>query len=610
MRSKLKCRVVPLAAALILAGLTGCETFILDGDDDEGVNARGGYYYLLDNEAQELVMLDARLAVVYSRPFSDFTEETYVQGLTFDGTSLWVSISGDDDLLVELDLTTGAEIGIVSSLEAPPEGQGAVRDIAWDGATFWALNSGSATYGNPPELFQLDPQDGSVLARHPLPSPAPRGLCYVGANADVYGSGAPEGCYYTDKDDDVVYRFDPVYEVFAEAFEAPVGPRGASYVYPLGLCFDDEGFWCTNSSGDADYLFSLDDEGAILQQFDLPYEQPGALVWAEQDLRIPNPPSITGAFPNTGSPGNAKEVVVNGRDFVDGLTADFGSGVAVDSLSFVDTEEIVVYVTIATDAALGTRDITLTNPDGQSGVGAGLFQIVEFDPSLGYLWILDNGTDLLMRYSLEEGAVVRYFATEDVAPGNSVQGLAHDGTDIWLSAGGSDDLVVRADTTGGTLSTLQVITAPPEGTGVVRDMTFDGAHLWIPNSGSAAIYEVDPADGAVLDTIPAPGVEPRGVAWADGQLYCNDVDEDAVFVWDAEAEFWTRVFATPTPPSGTDSNRYPTGMAWDGYNFWICNSTGEHDWVFQVAPDGTLLSTILMPDPGDAQPTGIVFTQD
>jgi hypothetical protein len=51
-------------------------------------------------------------------------------------------------------------------------------------------------------------------------------------------------------------------------------------------------------------------------------------------------------------------------------------------------------------------------------------------------------------------------------------------------------------------------------------------------------------------------------------------------------------------------------MTWDGVSFWICNSTFEFDYIFQVAPDGTLLSTIEVPGRGDAQPTGIVFLQN
>lgn len=611
MRSMLKRRVVSVAiAALALVCMTGCETFVYDGDDADGLNSRGGYFYVLDNDATMLVMLDAKLAVVHSRPYADFTTEGYVQGLTYDGNSLWASVSGGDDLLLELDLTTGEEISVVRALQAPPQGQGAVRDIAWDGTSFWALNSGSETYSNPPELFRLDPLEGTILEQYTLPSPSPRGLCYVGPNADVYGSGTPEGCYYTDKDDDVVYRFDTASQTFHSAFPAPVGPRGAGYVYPLGIFFDGVGFWSTNSSGVADYLFALDSEGNQLQYVELLFEQPGAMVWIEADLRIPNPPAITSAFPNTGSPGGHKEITVSGRDMRDGVTAGFGADVTVDSLSFVDSNELVVYITIAADAALGTRDVTLTNPDGQAITAQGLFQIVEFDPSLGYLWILDNGSNLMLRYSLEQGEVVRYYATEEVAPGGSLQGLAYDGTDIWLSAGGNDDLVVRADTTGGLLTPLQVITAPPAGAGVVRDMAFDGTHLWIPNSTPAEIYRVDPSDGAVLDTIPTPGAEARGAVWADGRLYCNDIDTDTVYVWDESSESWSAVFTTPVPPGGAEGDRYPTGMTWDGYNFWICNSTGVYDWIFQVSPDGALLSTIQMPDPGDAQPTGIVFTQD
>ena len=42
----------------------------------------------------------------------------------------------------------------------------------------------------------------------------------------------------------------------------------------------------------------------------------------------------------------------------------------------------------------------------------------------------------------------------------------------------------------------------------------------------------------------------------------------------------------------------------------MCNSSFEYDYIFQIAPDGTVLSTVEVPDRGTAQPTGIVFTRN
>jgi hypothetical protein len=189
-----------------------------------------------------------------------------------------------------------------------------------------------------------------------------------------------------------------------------------------------------------------------------------------------------------------------------------------------------------------------------------------------------------------------------------LQGLVYDGTNLWLAAGGTDDIVVKIDTTGGVLSTLQAFGAPPEGEGTVRDLAFDGTDFWIPNSGTDEVYRVRLSDGAVLESIPLPGGEVRGVTWADGQLYCNDKDLDEVYVYDAAASSWSLAFEVPVPPGGTTANRFPTGFTWDGINFWLNNSTGEFDYIFQIAPEGTVLGTIEVPDRGTAQPTGLVFT--
>ncbi len=605
-------RSAAMAVLLMLGAsfLAGCEAFVADGDEAVGVNERGGYFYMLDNEVQRLVMLDRKLTELHSWPYSDFTSESYVQGLTIDGSSLWVAVAGGDDAVYQLDLGTGASIETLRALPAPPDGQGTVRDIAWDGEVLWVLNSGSATYGNPSELFSLDPTNGTVLTRRTLPSPEPRGMCAVGPNADVYGSGAIEGLYYTDKDDDFVYVFDTARSRFLDAFAAPVGPRGANYVYPLGIFFDGSVFWTTNSSGVADYLFGLDAAGEQLQRFDLPYEQPGALVWSDHDLRVAAAPVVEQVSPNTGGPTAHKTVHVFGLGFRDGLTADFGASVAVDSLTYVGSTEFIAYITIAVDADRGARSVTVTNPDGQQGVGVGLFSVVDFDPSTGYLWFLDAVNGLLYRYSVNDRAVAAIYDPAPVAPGGSLQGLAFDGVNLWLAAAGSDDIVARIDTTGGDITGLASYVAPPGATGTVRDMAFDGTHLWVPNSGSDEIYRMDPADGAIVETIPTPGGETRGVAWADGALYCNDKDTDTVYVWDAGTATWTAAFETPVPPGGTTANRYPTGMTWDGLNFWICNSTGEFDYILQVSPDGALLGTIEVPERGDAQPSGIVFTRN
>ena len=134
--------------------------------------------------------------------------------------------------------------------------------------------------------------------------------------------------------------------------------------------------------------------------------------------------------------------------------------------------------------------------------------------------------------------------------------------------------------------------------------------MWAGNDVSDKIYKIDYSTGTVVDSISTPGVELRGVAIADGVLFCNDRTLDSVYSWNAQSSTWSAVFAIPTPPGGTTANRYSTGMTFDGVNFWIANSTFEFDYLFQVSADGTLLRTYEVPGRGNAQPAGLVYTQD
>ena len=53
----------------------------------------------------------------------------------------------------------------------------------------------------------------------------------------------------------------------------------------------------------------------------------------------------------------------------------FGERVTVQSVTFVNDTELTVQVKVHPRAAAGTRDVEVTNPDGQSGVNLGCFTV-------------------------------------------------------------------------------------------------------------------------------------------------------------------------------------------------------------------------------------------
>jgi alpha-tubulin suppressor-like RCC1 family protein len=78
-------------------------------------------------------------------------------------------------------------------------------------------------------------------------------------------------------------------------------------------------------------------------------------------------PTVTSADPNSlaqATPDQA--VVVSGSNFVagPGLVVSFGNGITVLGLTFIDANTLEAVVTVAGDAAVGPRDVTVTNPDG------------------------------------------------------------------------------------------------------------------------------------------------------------------------------------------------------------------------------------------------------
>ncbi len=595
-----------------LLALASCDSlFVNDGDQDAGITSEAGYFYCIDNGSYTLKMFDRNLELVASWSLESLIETTSFQGITFDGSNLWLSVAGGADLIYRVDASTDSLV-VLNSFDAPPTGRGTVRDIAWDGSYLWALNSGSETYGTPPTLYKLNPDDGSVLSEIALPGPEPRGLCYVGANSDAYGSGLDAGLYIADVTLDSVYAFRPDKQVFQGAFKAPQPPAGASYIFPNGLSFDGRQFWLINSSSVADYLYELKQNGMELNRIELSFDTPGPIVWSTKDARIAPAPEVTGVSPNTGTRGAVLSVVINGAHFLpgSGLEVSFGAGIVVQTAVFQSGSAIRADIEITDDAEFGARDVTVTNPDGQVAVGTGVFTILNVDPNAGYLWFTDAYSDSLYKVKVSNDSIVAGWSTLGVAPGGSTQGLTYDGTYIWISAGGTDDAVMRLNTSGATLSSTRTFTAPPAASGVIRDLAFDGEYLWACNSTSAHIYKMDTLTGAVLDSIGTPGVEARGIVYADGHLYCNDYQLDSVYQYDFGTSTWTAQFVTPIPPNGTTSDRYATGMAWDGANFWIANSTFEFDYIFQVSTNGTVLKTYEVPNRGNAQPTGITFTQE
>ncbi len=85
------------------------------------------------------------------------------------------------------------------------------------------------------------------------------------------------------------------------------------------------------------------------------------------------PPTVTSVDPNSGSQSATLDAVITGTNFTAATTENvsFGAGITVDNVTLDSSIQITAVITIANDAATGTRDVSVTTSGGTGTVTAG-----------------------------------------------------------------------------------------------------------------------------------------------------------------------------------------------------------------------------------------------
>jgi hypothetical protein len=89
-------------------------------------------------------------------------------------------------------------------------------------------------------------------------------------------------------------------------------------------------------------------------------------------------PGAVSVNPSTLGHGISSNVAITGSGFVNGagLDSDFGAGVTVNSTTWVSATQVTANITVTPGAALGSRSVTVTNPDGGSATANNAFSVV------------------------------------------------------------------------------------------------------------------------------------------------------------------------------------------------------------------------------------------
>lgn len=89
-------------------------------------------------------------------------------------------------------------------------------------------------------------------------------------------------------------------------------------------------------------------------------------------------PAVTSVSPAVlGIGGTAQKVTIYGSNFMSGtgLSSNFGTGVTVNSTSYVSPTQLTANVTVTTSATAGLHNVTVTNPDTQTGSATGALTV-------------------------------------------------------------------------------------------------------------------------------------------------------------------------------------------------------------------------------------------
>jgi glutamine cyclotransferase len=170
--------------------------------------------------------------------------------------------------------------------------------------------------------------------------------------------------------------------------------------------------------------------------------------------------------------------------------------------------------------------------------------------------------------------IVREFGP--FAGADSIAGVTHDGHNVWAATGGA--LLAFDPESGETTRKLDV----PCDAGTA----FDGTYLY--QIAESRIDKIDPATGAVLASIPAPGSgSDSGLTWAEGSLWVGQYRDRKIHQIDP---------ATGAIRRTIESNRFVTGVTWVDGELWHATWEGDESELRRIDPaSGAVLDRLEMP---------------
>lgn len=189
-----------------------------------------------------------------------------------------------------------------------------------------------------------------------------------------------------------------------------------------------------------------------------------------------------------------------------------------------------------------------------------------------YLWSNEFGNGrqyMISQLDPETGAVRKSI------PGQGYAGLTWDGEALW-HAYFAATTIYRLDPTDGRV--LHSFAAPRTGQPQSGPMglAWDGEALWTSDHVST-LFRIDARDGAVLARFDVPGTRAHGITWFQNRIWYADTDGKQLYAMDPASG---AILQSVAVPEGTE----PHGLTNDGECLWLSDTQKdpERDLIYRI----------------------------
>jgi len=152
--------------------------------------------------------------------------------------------------------------------------------------------------------------------------------------------------------------------------------------------------------------------------------------------------------------------------------------------------------------------------------GSGLSQPSGLVYKEGFFWISNNaaGATKVFKFTAA-GSLVTSWNT----PASNPFGLTHDGTYIWLVEYNEQKIYKLNPANGAVIDSITL------SEGLARSLAHDGTNLWVSDITNDLIYEVDPLTGTVKDSFDAPDSAINAICYVDPYLWAQDITSKKMY---------------------------------------------------------------------------------